>query len=51
MERAELMLITTNLSVKSISFELGYEEVSYFSNLFKKKIGRTPNDYRKGKRS
>jgi AraC-like DNA-binding protein len=49
MERAELLLITTDMPIKSISDALGYEEVSYFNRLFKDKIGKTPLNYRMGK--
>lgn len=49
MERAELLLITTDMPIKNISDTLGYEEVSYFNRLFKDKIGKTPLNYRMGK--
>ncbi len=48
MERAELLLITTQLPVSHIATMLGYDEVPYFTRLFKKKVGRTPTEYRKG---
>ena len=48
MERAEFMLITTDMPVKNIAVLLGYDEVSYFTSLFKKKVGYAPNEYRKG---
>jgi AraC-like DNA-binding protein len=34
-------------SIKEISFELGFEDPSYFSRFFKKNIGMTPVQYRK----
>lgn len=34
-------------SVKEISFELGFEDPSYFSRFFKKHVGQTPVQYRK----
>jgi len=47
MERAELMLVTTNLPVKQVADEMGYEDYSYFNRLFKKSTGMTPQQYRK----
>lgn len=45
-ERAEILLSTTNLSVKDVAHTLGYEDHSYFNRLFKKCVGLTPRDYR-----
>lgn len=45
-ERAELLLVTTDNSVKAISDELGFEDYSYFIRLFKKQTGLTPQQYR-----
>lgn len=46
LERSELMLVTTDLSVKSIAAALGYDDNSYFNRLFKKHTGITPQQYR-----
>ena len=46
-ERAELLLITEDLSNKEIAYDLGYNEHSYFIRLFKKVTGITPMAYRK----
>lgn len=46
MERAELMLVTTDNSVKSIASALGYDDYSYFNRVFKKNAGITPQQYR-----
>ncbi|WP_285826078.1 helix-turn-helix domain-containing protein [Xylanibacter muris] len=43
---AKRLLVFTNKSIKEISVELGFEELSNFSLLFKKKIGVSPNVYR-----
>jgi AraC-like DNA-binding protein len=43
---AKNLLMTTNKSVSEIGFELGYNEKSYFSNVFKKKSGQTPTEFR-----
>jgi AraC-like DNA-binding protein len=45
-EKAELLLITTDLSIKAIATTLGYDDASYFNKLFKKHAGLTPQQYR-----
>ncbi|HQU71393.1 MAG: helix-turn-helix transcriptional regulator [Calditrichaeota bacterium] len=44
---AKNLLSATDLSVAEIGFELGYNEKSYFSNVFKKKSGLTPTEFRR----
>ena len=39
-------LFNTNKSVSEVAYELGFEYPQYFSRLFKKKTGLTPNQYR-----
>lgn len=46
MERAQLMLITEDLSVKEIAYRLGFGDHSYFIRLFKKMTHVTPLKYR-----
>ena len=46
-ERAQLQLITTDLSIKDIAYSLSYDDVSYFNRLFKQYTGVTPQKYRK----
>ena len=43
---AQGLLLTTDMSVKSVSEKIGIDDVSYFIRLFKKIIGFTPLDYR-----
>lgn len=43
---AKNLLMNTNKSISEIGFELGYNEKSYFSNVFKKKSGYTPSEFR-----
>ncbi len=43
---AKRLLYYTDRSIKHITFELGFEDVSYFSNFFKKNIGVSPSDFR-----
>ena len=40
-------LKNTDMSVEEISRQVGYDSVEYFQRLFKKKIGKTPGEYRK----
>ena len=44
---AKRELYLTSKSVKQISAKLGYQDEFYFSRLFKKKVGVSPNIYRK----
>lgn len=46
MEKAQLLLVSGNMSIKEIAFMLSYEDHSYFIRLFKKITGKTPQDYR-----
>lgn len=45
-EQAQLMLHTTDAMIKDISFELSFNDVSYFNRLFKKISGLSPSEYR-----
>jgi AraC-like DNA-binding protein len=45
--RAKELLLTSDKSIKEISFELGFESIYYFSRLFKKKTGTNPSGLRK----
>jgi AraC-like DNA-binding protein len=51
MKQAIYLLTNTDLSIKEISFNLGFCSVFYFSKLFKEKTGKTPSDYRRVNRS
>ncbi len=46
-EKAQLLLITEELAVKEIAFQLAFEDYSYFNRLFKKIAGVTPQEYRR----
>lgn len=43
---AKRLLSYTDKSVKHITFELGFEDVAYFSSFFKKNAGLSPSDFR-----
>ena len=45
--RAMYLLKTTDLPIKTISSEVGYEYVTTFSALFMNRIGLSPSDFRK----
>jgi len=47
MLEAKRLLIYSQLSVKEIANDLGYEDHTYFSKLFKKQSNITPSDFRK----
>lgn len=46
-EFAKKLLEHGKVTVKNICYETGYEDQSYFRNVFKKYTGLTPIDYRK----
>lgn len=49
-DRAELLLVTEDLTIKEIAYDLGYSDHSYFIRLFKKMTGVTPMAYRRNMR-
>lgn len=50
MQTAKSLLTSTNLSIGEIAERLGYTDIHYFSNLFQKKCGCRPTEYRKSRR-
>lgn len=44
--RAKELILTTDKSMKEISYELGFQSIHYFSRLFKKKMGQNPSNLR-----
>lgn len=46
LDKAKKLLLTTDKSVKEISLEVGYENDSFFTRLFKKNTGTTPSNWR-----
>lgn len=46
-ERAANILANSNQSVSQIAFETGFEDLSHFSRVFKKFIGKNPTEYKK----
>lgn len=46
LERAKHLLVSSNLSIGEIAWELGFEYTQSFSKLFRKKVGVAPTSYR-----
>lgn len=44
---AQILLSDVEKTVNQVSYDIGFEDPSYFSRIFKKKIGLTPNEFRK----
>lgn len=44
--KAKLLLKTTNKKIHEIAAEVGLESAAYFTRLFRKKTGETPQEYR-----
>ncbi|MCU6711439.1 helix-turn-helix domain-containing protein [Paenibacillus sp. J5C_2022] len=47
MEKASSLLLHTDMSVQAIATESGFEELNYFSKVFRKYFGLSPTSYRK----
>lgn len=45
-EKAQLMILTGERSMKDIAYSLSFDNVSYFNRLFKKYMGVTPMNYK-----
>lgn len=46
-EKAQLMMLIDDMSVKDLSYSLGFDNVSYFNHLFKKITGENPGGYKR----
>jgi AraC-like DNA-binding protein len=46
-EKAQLLLLTTNSPIRDIALDLSVDNISYFNKLFKQYTGKTPVEYRK----
>jgi transcriptional regulator GlxA family with amidase domain len=46
-DKAKKLLLATDLSIKAIAYEVGYENVSFFVRVFKAQVGLTPAQWRK----
>jgi two-component system response regulator YesN len=48
-EQAKLLLRETSLKIYEIAESVGYHDVQHFGNLFKRRTGQTPKEFRYGK--
>lgn len=48
MQNAKFLLLSSDLSVAEIGRTVGYDDALYFSRVFRKEIGKSPESYRKG---
>jgi AraC-like DNA-binding protein len=51
LQRAARLLATTNLSVKEIASEIGYEHTSSFTRAFERRFEQAPRSYRRDNKS
>jgi AraC-like DNA-binding protein len=49
LQKARELLLTTNLSVKHIAFEMGFQSNYYFTRIFTRKMGVTPTGIRRNR--
>lgn len=49
-ERAQFLLMNTDLPLAAVAAETGFENLSYFTRIFKEKTGQTPGEYKKNRR-
>jgi len=47
LEEAKQMLEMSRLAIEAIAEEIGYQDASFFSRLFRRKVGLTPAQYRR----
>ena len=47
LSKAEILLVTTDMSITQIALEVGFKNVNYFDRLFKSEKKQTPLSYRK----
>ena len=45
-DRAKELLMDVRYRVNDVAYMVGFSDAQYFSNLFKKKVGMTPTEYR-----
>lgn len=45
-ERAQLLLLTSQMSIREVAIELSFDNISYFNRIFKQYTGKTPSQYR-----
>jgi LacI family transcriptional regulator len=51
LNRVKELLTVTNLPLATIAAKVGYEHPQYLSDLFRKKFGQTPREFRRANKS
>ncbi|MEL7193870.1 MAG: helix-turn-helix domain-containing protein [Bacteroidota bacterium] len=46
-DKAKTLLLSESVPIREIAFDLGFNYPHYFSRLFKRKTGMTPQEYRR----
>ena len=46
-EKAQLMLVIENNTIKEVAYALAFENISYFNKVFRKILNKTPTEYKK----
>ena len=46
-EQAKQLLRHSNLAIGDVSFNVGYQDVSFFAQLFRRQLGLSPSEYRR----
>jgi len=46
-QRAKELLVSTEETISNIAADVGFDNLSYFSTIFKKEVGMSPNQYKK----
>ena len=49
MEKAEELLVSTQMSVREVGERTGFKNMSYFSKCFRQQYGESPESYRRKK--
>ncbi|MBP5467479.1 MAG: helix-turn-helix transcriptional regulator, partial [Clostridia bacterium] len=44
-EQAKHLLLSGRYNMSEVSYMVGYDDIHYFSRLFKSKVGSTPTEY------
>lgn len=47
LEKAQQLLLTTDLTITDITYHIGYSQVTHFTALFKRELGLTPTEWRR----
>lgn len=47
LDKAQQLLLTTDLTITDITYHIGYSHVTHFTALFKKELGLTPTEWRR----